>query len=124
MHEIKNEKQLELLGYHQNQYLKSSQDYLYGHGIVEIDLLKEFIKKGVKGELDKYYKTEEPHPLAPIRALVGSQFEDSVVKDQGDHVVYQYSGFCPTCKKVSPIIGAFAKVVQEKGRFWVIKVWA
>ena len=88
MHEIKNEKQLKLLGFNENQFQKTSNEYLYAHSVINTSLMEEFISSALKGQLPKYYRSEEPHPLAPIRQLVGSQFDETVLKDDHDHVVY------------------------------------
>lgn len=75
MHEIQTEEQKNTLGYQEETYLKSSHEYLYPHAVISSTLLQDFIKKSIKGQEPKYFKSEENHPLAPISPLVGSQFK-------------------------------------------------
>ena len=77
-----------MLGFNENSFLKTTNQFSYDHNVVSSDLIEDFIKKTVKGELPRYYKSDEPHPLAPIRQLVGSDFDSTILKNDADHVVY------------------------------------
>ena len=57
MHEIKTRKQLELLGMQEETYLKTSQEYLYEHNVIDQDLIQSFLDQASKGLLPKYYKS-------------------------------------------------------------------
>ena len=57
MHEIKTRKQLELLGMQEETYLKTSQEYLYEHNVIDQDLIQSFLDQASKGLLTKYYKS-------------------------------------------------------------------
>ena len=99
-----------MLGYKETEYLKSTNEYLYSHNELSTELLGEFIRKGKKGEADKFFKSEEANSLAGVHKLVGTSFNEAILKDNRDHFVYEYSQFCPTCTRVSPVVAAFAKV--------------
>jgi thiol-disulfide isomerase/thioredoxin len=123
MHEITQQKQLQVLAFEEETYMKTRPEFIYEHGVIDSQAIQEFLARGSKGELNKYYKSEEKHPLANIRPTTGKTFSRDILEDGKDHIVYEYSEYCPTCKKISPYLSLLVDYVEKKGKRLSMQVW-
>jgi hypothetical protein len=114
MHEITQHKQLKVIGYQEETYMKIRPEFIYEHGVIDPQAIEQFIAKAVKGELSRYYKSEERHPLGNIRPTTANSFAKDI-HDGSHHVLYEYSEYCPTCKKISPYLSMLVEYIQKKG---------
>ena len=121
MHEISNHEQLKALGFVEEEYMKARQEYIYEHSTIDKELIERFLSESMQGKLDSYYKSEEKHPLSNIRKTSGANFQKDILLDNSDHVVYEYSEFCPTCKKISPYVSLLADYAKKKGKILLTK---
>ena len=103
------------MGFVEEEYMKARPEYIYQHSTVDKELIERFLAQGMQGKLKSYYKSEERHPLSNIRKTSGANFQKDILLDHSDHVVYEYSEFCPTCKKISPYVSLLADYAKKKG---------
>lgn len=115
MHEITQRKQLNILGFKEESYMKTRPEYIYENGVIDKDAIEQFITKAIKGQLPNYYKTEEKNQLSNIRPTTASTFSKDI-HDGKHHVLYEYSEYCPTCKKISPYLSLMVEYIQKKGK--------
>jgi thioredoxin-like negative regulator of GroEL len=79
--------------------------------------------QALSGKVSKHYKSEQKDTCTSIRKINANNFKQNVIEDSQDHLVFEYSEFCPTCKEISPVIDGFAEIIQKKGTFEHIQDW-
>jgi hypothetical protein len=115
MHEITQRKQLNVLGFKEESYMKTRPEFIYEHGVIDKEAIEQFITQAIKGQLPNYYKTEETNQLSNIRPTTANSFSEHI-HDGKHHVIYEYSEYCPTCKKISPYLSLMVDYIQKKGK--------
>jgi hypothetical protein len=115
MHEITQSKQLNMLGLKEESYMKTRPEFIYEHGVIDKEAIEQFITQAIKGQLPNYYKSEEKNQLSNIRPTTAKSFSQDI-HDGKHHVLYEYSEYCPTCKKISPYLSLMVDYIQKKGK--------
>jgi len=94
----------------------------------ETDLTEESVKSFVDGVLDgtivpKFKSDEAPESNdGPVTILVGTTFEELVIKNDNDVLVEFYAPWCGHCKNLEPIYEALGKHVASNDKIVIAKM--
>jgi len=80
------------------------------------DLLSAFVDKFVAGTLERTIKSEpvpDPETVDGLTTIVGSRFEEIVMKSNKDVLVEFYAPWCGHCKSLAPIYQKLALTLKD-----------
>ena len=87
-------------------------------GKIEEDNLRATIKSFLDGEMQPHLKSEEvpeDWDAAPVKVLVGANFDQVALNKDKNVLVEFYAPWCGHCKKLAPEYSAAAQQLAEKG---------
>jgi len=91
--------------------------------INEENILK-FIDDFEKGKLKNHVKTQDviDNTNEAVKQIVGSNFEDLVIKTSKDVLVFYYAPWCGHCKNLKPIYDDLAKKLSNNRNLVLAKM--
>lgn len=91
---------------------------------VTVESLTKFVEDFQEGKLKTYLKSEKPieNDTAPVKTIVGDNFDDLVVENDRYVLLEVYAPWCGHCKQLIPIYDELAKKVAHNKNLVIAKM--